>query len=876
LKILSNIQKDILDRLQRKPYTLTQLAKVFGKSEKSIQRHISVIRKAGKVVAYERLNSKKGKYYVPSSIDDIMEQQAIILPSSSCKDLVDVPVKDNEDFSIGLVNTIYAGGMTNEEFFKNFLKYNTAKGTDAIAITGNLFWMDLTGFSKYTPDRAANESVHFKDGEIGYPPTVENSLGDPVKLMEENEAVFVTCKERFEAVIKNSLKPLFVDSSGQPLYDKPIYVIFGHTEEDFVRQQVNHMVRVQFFREKARVKQNLLDLREELKSINSAKRELEKQCLNITHTISTSKGKVSKEAEEGKEVNLEEIAKDLESKIAEMNERISKIEEQKKDWEEYKGRLLMRNYFRGAISHITKVMKAYLINQIESAIPNCTVISTGTGALQLGDKKIELVYNARKRTNQVSDTLMNNLVEQTAIRLKQKDKEEIPDVVVGGGLSTNYTRVPKPCPVGDEMKIISIIQLATCLNKEDLEKRLHNKVLAGQDPMARIPTQYDFNPEALVLQYVSGIERREKLTPEFLTNNEIFNGNIEEIKKRLDNEKMMYEADFSDQHVGSKNVSISKTPEGYEYSFVLAQEFLFDIGAPIVRFNSLGDETQEQNYDTANEPMEAWKRPSELAGYLEELLKKDLSKEDIIKMQRDVAFLNTIRSGIISPQEQRFEFCESLNYALLNRVLENARKIGLVGYAIKFINGNHNEHTFEGKQIVTKDIAREVRRTMDASKSEVGAPTFGGMGLHTGVFGINGKYMWGEYARHKQGKSSKKDTMRQVRLEFNLRGQDFPELLERYIINYAGHDHIGGETSAQRVHHIKLYCYMDRNAFGEKLNYGPPTLGFAMLGLPVNGPGAGPIVTIDIFKHYVESWAQNGRPKIRVDKLFEKSIIEPV
>jgi len=57
---------------------------------------------------------------------------------------------------------------------------------------------------------------------------------------------------------------------------------------------------------------------------------------------------------------------------------------------------------------------------------------------------------------------------------------------------------------------------------------------------------------------------------------------------------------------------------------------------------------------------------------------------------------------------------------------------------------------------------------------------------------------------------------------------------------------------------LRGLCYMDRNGYGEEKDFGAPTQGFLLLGLPAAGPSTGPIVTMPIYRHTIEHWARNG------------------
>lgn len=842
---LSDIAEKILLTLQKKPATTKQLAKQFSIKERTVNIKLKELKKAGHTIVKE-----DDKHTIPVSIDDVVAQFDYDLPASTYKNPYEIKTKDPSEFKLAFANTIYAGGKTNKKLVQNLLKYCQADSVDALVLTGNTMWMDLTKYSKYKPDRAQSSEFMPNPQKIEYPDYLKSKKEGPTDLMESKQPLFITFKERFDMILNYSLAPLFLDENKKPIYEGPVYIVFGQIEEELARQHANDLVRKETYKEKARLQAMIDELKEERSKHSKSRKETLKQ--------SSKKGKGKK--------TLEDALSKIDSNIGNVNASIEELEE-------HKARVSMTNMDERFVTLAFLAMKNYIRNKIEEAIPNCTVISTGDGYLKAGGETIKVVYSADKVSEKVSDNLMDKLVEKTRENLPLGEK---PYMVVAGGLSSTYAQAPVAyvdAMSGDQeiAKTITLLQLPTCLDDHSLAELIKTKVKSSGNNMLKLATKNDFSSGALIVEKVSGIQKRKFLTTHYLSNDEAFKDS-----QNIREAKMFYGANFSDQHHGSKYVSIVETKDDVKYAFAVAQELLATLNAPIARITSLGDEIQARNYDTAAEDHH---KEDLLPINLEEqiaLIYRNISDPERAKNEvKKLALKTRIRSGINMPKDQKTDFLEALNYEFLKQVLQNYRESGMTGPMLQIIEGNHSTHTFNGLSTLSEDMAREIALRVGARKDEVTAPLFSKMGLHVGSFGIKDHYQYGEYSRHKQGGAkNSKDPARTTRTTFTKRGQDFPDLIDRYTINRAGHTHMGGQTASKNVFHDIGYCFMDRNEYGEKFDFGSAARGFKIEGMPVDGWEYGPIVTIEMPIEYLSKWA-NEKPYVNTDRLFENSVIKP-
>ncbi len=851
LMTLSENAEKVLELLQKGSVTKEEIAEQLKLSKNTITRIFTELKKTGHTVTKKDKGEKNSQYFLPVSIDNIVENFGLNdLPSPTYQEPLEIKTKDPEGFKLAFANTIYAGGKTNQNLVKNLLKYCQADGVDGLVITGNTVWMDLTKFSKYKPDRAQSSEFVPNPSDIDYSDYIKSQGKGPKDLLAAKKPVFVTFKERFDMILNNSLAPLFLDETKQPIYKGPVYVIFGQIEEELARQHANDLVRKETFKAKEEVKLQIDSLRGEIHDYKKTKKEL-------WGKLEDAKG---------------EDKKNLDSKIKGIDKKVDEISSNILELKDHATRLTMTNVDEQFVTLAFLAMKKYIKDKIEESIPNCKVISTGDGFIKAGGEIIKLVYTADKLSKKVSDTLMDKLVEKTRENLPLGEK---PYMIVAGGLSSVYAQVPVAYVSMDkkeeQTKTITLIQLPSCLDDSTLIDLIKNKVRASGNDMTQLATKNDFHSGALIVEKTSGLQKRKLLTTHYLSNNDAFKD-----PAKITDYKMFYGANFADQHHGSKYVSIIETKDNILYAFDVAQKFLQEIGAPIVRITSLGDEIQAKNYDTSAEGHTENLLPTNLEDKIKEIY--DLSVADPQKLASDIkklAMKTKVRAGIDMPKDQEEDFFKIINYEYMKQVLENYRSIGMSGPMMQIIEGNHSMHTFEGLFVPSEDLAKDISAKIGAKQGEVIAPIFGQMGLHIGSFGVKDHYQYGEYSRHKQGGAKNvRDPTRSTRTSFTKRGQDFPDLIDRFTVNRAGHTHMGGQTASRNVFHDIAYCFMDRNGYGEQYNFGSPARGFKMEGQPIDGWAYGPIITIEVPIEYLAKWA-NEKPKIDVEKLFENSIIKP-
>lgn len=905
--------------LTRNKSTKTQLAKHFGLSTGIIGRSLSRISRSQSNSRLRREtagDSRQVFYSCDNSLESIVEESPYNLPETSINSPFEIAVKDQNDYRLGLIGTIYAGGQCDTKLVRNAFKYFNDEKTDAVIIAGgNVGWLDLTRYSKYKPDRAGNSRIAINPSMVGYPDAIKSAGRDPKALLDEQKPIYVTFKERFDMLLTEEIKPLFLDEKSEPIYKGPIYLTFGDIEEELARAHANIVVKAECLKEKTycntMISKYRAEARTEERTLKTQQKEFTKKEEGIEAKIKALNEDIAEsKAEEEKnkfKTSLFEYQSELKKTQGEhqgvvdaIEQHISAAEENVNVWSEYRDRIMMSNTDWNFIKRAFEQMKGYIIEKVENAIPNCKVLATGTCFIKAGDQIGKIVPSANKNSASPSENLMDRLEKAESTALHQG--ESSPDFVIGGGLSPNFTYQPKPiCEAGGE-KTVSLIQLATCLDTVSLEKIVSSQIKIAGVNLAKIATKDDLRSGAVVMQYLKDDKGRtlppimQVLREEFLRNDEVMKK-----PEGSNKEPLFYEIMWSDQHNGSKYMALTETETDVIPTFKVAQQMLREMRVPAVRINFVGDENQELNYDTHLEDHPDHLEATEIGQKIKRLLadpkmNPEQSKIAVEKLRKR----NDYRAGIIPPDRQLMDFIVNLDKDLLSRVIENADKSGFYGPSLLFINGNHNAHTADGMYITSVLLAFALKYKLGRPEEEVicgksltqriMAPMLGSEGIYSGLEGIapglaldtplkdvikyNDNYLYAEYLRHKMKGKKRGDHMKGQREAFSARGQHDANIKGRFFTTISGHDHLGGITMSKHGMHVRSYCFMERNAYGDKYDFGEPSIGYICVGKPVGGIDQGPVVITSVMKDYIDHYARN-KPKIPVEKMFKNSIVKP-
>lgn len=859
-------------------YTLDDLSKRLKLTESSIKGRIQSLRKKGANIE-EAVESGITSYSVPTlTLPELILQAGGYEPiKTSLLEPLVIKVKDQNHPKVGFNNTMNLGGADNPYMIKNFLRFSKYDNVDAIVLTGNLLKINLKKSSMFIDEFARLSSVESDFKRVKYPAKVVSEGKAPAKMEREGKPRFMTLRENLENLVENNLRDVFVDANDDPIYNGPVYIFFGDTEEKLVRRLTNDALKRSLEIEREDIAKKIKDLKSNLGKKKKETKEMVSAMfkdmeINPTHL----------HPDEKQEYINEHLGTDEDdSRYARTIKNIESLEQTIKDMEKFKKRRLSRenlNNDPGYVKKVNAAMTSVVIDMLESAIPNSKVIGTGDGYIKLGDKVIQIMHDARKNCEAPSDTIMNYVLLDAQNRTSAG--EDFPNAVVCGGLSTTHTMLPYANIDENGSNTVNLFTLPTCLNSNKLEEIARNQVRT-KDSDTKLASKMDFTTAAVTIEYVGGIIKEKILLEAFLTNETVF-GDPSDISFS----PLLYGASYSDLHIGSKYASLMKDGKVIRYLFDVMQEFLLANDLPLVRINDLGDQIQAKNYETETERHPDFLEPFQLEQRKAMLKQTIKSKTKLIEELENLVTVNTIRSGLIAPQQQEYEFMNLINYRLLNSIIARNRKLGLYGPAICLTGGNHEEHTFHGLHIPVLDFQREMMIKTGASDREIKTNVLGKNTIIEGLYGLtknpemsekeamesNDGYLYAEYHRHSQGTSKNKDSMKTMRDAYTKRGRTFFATKGRTTINYKGHDHKGGFSVSKNAIHVGVPCAQDRNEFGEQRDFPGAIQGFHILGVPAHGPAYGPIVSSFVYKENLEEWVSKKKEKIDKKGLCDYSI----
>ena len=298
---------------------------------------------------------------------------------------------------------------------------------------------------------------------------------------------------------------------------------------------------------------------------------------------------------------------------------------------------------------------------------------------------------------------------------------------------------------------------------------------------------------------------------------------------------------------------------------MLFETFVRD-NVPIHLYQNDGDIQHWLNYQAYKEVDNHLKDPEDLLAELTKIENnKKLSAQERAKAIKIQSLLNSIRTGVIQPEEQIEVWGKATApYGVFfKNVIERARMAGVkmtgnLNY-IAIGQGNHNEHSFKGNTDIRFSEAKLTRKELlfilmragynpPDLEERIAACQMSGVGMANGTFLVSSlgqkAYEYCIFMKHKHGSSKTEDNMRMMITNFSHRGttDDYEE--GRLTINLGGDDHLGGHAVTRSAFHVKTGGQMFNGPFGLKFDFPKQNLFSAVWGVAAGGPAWGPCVIV--------------------------------
>jgi len=798
----------------------------------------------------------RGRWLSVIGIEEDIDFSQYIPPNSSAKEPIIIDVKDEESPKVAVVNAPLIGSLVemdeSRDIFMNSLRYHQESGVDCLVITGDVIFMLAQKWGTQKPRKAYTIGIQ-PDPKIikeAYPDAVlaEKSIED---RLSDGDIIFTTVKARLDMVMQE-LHRVFRDKNDKPIFKGNTYIVTGESEEQISTFYANEIVRLLVRQEQ-----------------DSAQRQIELLRHEWRH-----------EEDERRKDNLRDAIS---------------------DWSMYKGVLsYMSNAEDTYVKKITEQMVGYISKKIQEVIPNSTIVGRGDAYLHIG--KTKWFVTREKAATAYRGVSAGNIREKTLTHIKNTPGLNIPDVILVGGLNPYWTTlfvthfIPELAGSLDDRQMTHIVQLPTALSAGRYREELRNfSEVKGN--IEKVGAVSDFESGATILRWVNpgNFLVTDWLKSDFLTNDEIFgfNGQLKSVISGSNKKsRVIYNYKQGCEHAGARFITQYKSPNDpngriVKSHFQVIFEALIKSKAPIHMYQSDGDTLHWANYAVHKEGFP----DSRLS--LEEFLDTitELSTDESLSHKARqhktalLAYEHAISEGVMQPDGQ-LDFYQYLLRPVKQFFYDielRARESGLViiGPRLGSITqgqGNHNENSFRTGHVniseaefVRRGILLELLEGVSLKdqarlKKAVVAAVFSDIGEARGMFGIpldskkeytkeeilrlgnqNG-YFYALYMMHKQGGSKTKDNMAPMIKAFRNRLTDDQYEVNRFSINLAGDDHIGGCALTRTALHFKSGCQMGGNSFGRKSSFPEQNIFSAGYGTPVGGPQWAPI-TVMTFDH---------------------------
>ena len=810
------------------PRAKKETAKKQEKPKMSLSQHEAILRDES--IAAKRFEMLFG---------DLKKIPSARIPKTDGASPFEIQVKDVNAPVVHIINSPLIGTLEpadeSLDILRNALRLAEGQKSDAVLITGNLIYCLVEKYGKQRPYRTQVVGLPMdpKIIESSYTKAVLEKMGPLATRIKDGKVVFLTLKIYLDLIFK-LVREKFIDKSGQPIFKGKVYVTLGEIEESIAMHYANEALRAEVFREKAFAHKQISLLRVEL---SGARKDGDKQ------------------AEE-------------------------KLLEAINDWQIYSRVLvLMGNIAPGHINERRQEMINYLVYRIESDIPNAKVIGTGDTYVRIGKQIVSIVSD--KTTESIRGGLAGRLRKKIYNYIKAHPGEKIPAVVLGGGLnpwgvglyaSYRVRRCKEPL---DDVRMAEIIQLLPCIDSH-LYREVVRRMLKAKDRVARLASTTNFQSGIQTLRFFepAPIPRFDWYTSEFLTNREIF-ADEKTFENFINNNdpraKMIYSYKEGCTHYGAVFVARYDSPDDKNgryikyHNQVLFETFVRD-NVPIHLYQNDGDIQHWLNYQAYKEVDNHLKDPEDLLAELTKIENnKKLSAQERAKAIKIQSLLNSIRTGVIQPEEQIEVWGKATApYGVFfKNVIERARMAGVkmtgnLNY-IAIGQGNHNEHSFKGNTDIRFSEAKLTRKELlfilmragynpPDLEERIAACQMSGVGMANGTFLVSSlgqkAYEYCIFMKHKHGSSKTEDNMRMMITNFSHRGttDDYEE--GRLTINLGGDDHLGGHAVTRSAFHVKTGGQMFNGPFGLKFDFPKQNLFSAVWGVAAGGPAWGPCVIV--------------------------------
>ena len=529
----------------------------------------------------------------------------------------------------------------------------------------------------------------------------------------------------------------------------------------------------------------------------------------------------------------------------------------------------------------------FIVKKFEEAVPNSKVISQGTFYAKVQNEVIE--FNVPKHVR-VSDGLLADIVKKHGPRILLANIPKTVIVCHPYALNMRFTvreSVVENGQRGSVQFYVAPIAVDDKFLSETLEDSGH--------PIAKAVFNGQFKPGILRLNFVNGMINIDDVSIESLPKSSKkpvkVNGSI---GTYFDN-KYIWVMTATDPHFGSRAREEFWCESRQDFLGVsdaaiqmMREANLFEGKLPVHFYNVNDDWTQGNHFGTHKQPDQLAMSYTRIRKELNELVGsgKNTTIEKVREALGDMRLLilNQIRAkGCDWLQEQMIQVIErhlEPNADFWNSILSNNIRAGLILKGVSehtgvkydardvgFINcgtGNHIASTIEDNLTEGFLYADKIRTMLlglqkwHDKKSfldkTITAPLYGNKFFAWGTVKAPGGYEWGlEFRSDPPRLNSWSDTLMGAVNNDATRGDYGKFMTGRVTLKTYGDKHFFAAVSTRYAFYHMCAAGTHTDPYGER-GFPPNNTGVSFIGLPVNGPSAGPILLrtlrVEHFREY--------------------------
>lgn len=628
-------------------------------------------------------------------------------------------------------------------------------------------------------------------------------------------------------------------------FDGPIYVVLGHKEKRMIAAaaywELRYWTLVEWHK-----------LGAEIRLVKSALASVEKRGLSAAEK--------------------KELEKRLESLVNEQSRTIiSDIGDEEK-----------QKYYRKVLHFIVK--------KFEEAVPNSKVISQGTAYVKIANEIIE--FSVPRHVN-VSDGLLAEHVKRHGPRVLLGELPKA--VIICHPYSLNMRMTVRESVDNGQRSSVQFFVAPIAVDHKFLTEAFEESD-SNAHPIAKAVFSGQFKPGVLRLNFTNGMLNIDDISVESLPRSAKKTATLKDSTSETyqDNE-YIWVMTATDPHFGSRAREEFWCDSRQSYLGVsdaaiqmMREAGLLSKKMPVHFFNINDDVTQGNHFDTHKQPdhhsLSYTKIENEVRDRVNAL--KNPTSEQMREMQRFALDQFRARGSdyLQEQMEQVFDRHLEPNIDFWNALLLNNLRSGLtlrgvsehtgvkydardVGF-INFGTGNHFEATIDSNLTEGFIYARYVRLMLralnewhnkkDLLSKLVAAPLYGNKFFAWGTIKAPGGYEWGlEFRSDPPRLSNWSDTLLAAVNNDASRGDYGRFMAGRVTLKTYGDKHFFAAVSTRYAFYHMGAAGTHTDPYGER-GFPPNNTGVSFVGLPVNGPNAGPILLRTLrVEHFREYFNKN-------------------